>query len=117
MRHRFVLLSAAAVSFVSFTSAQHLTTSQAKAHEGETATVCGVIAGEHTATSSRGQPTFINLDTPYPHQVFTVLVWGSDRQSIGTFPQTADRICVTGLLQDYRGVPEIVVRSKAQITR
>jgi hypothetical protein len=43
--------------------AQSLTTSQAKAHERETATVCGVVASERTSTSSRGEPTFINLDS------------------------------------------------------
>ena len=46
--------------------AQSLTTDQAKAHEGEDATVCGTVASERTATSSRGEPTFINLDSAYP---------------------------------------------------
>lgn len=95
---------------------QQLTSAQAKNHEGETATVCGVVASEHTATSSRGQPTFINLDAPYPNQVFTILVWGEDRRNIGALPQSNSRICVTGLITDYRGVPEIVLKSKQQLT-
>jgi len=69
-------------------SPQQLTAGQAKDHEGETATVCGMVANEHTATSSRGQPTFINLDAPYPNQVFTILVWGEDRRNMGALPQT-----------------------------
>jgi hypothetical protein len=40
--------------------AQSLTTAQAKGHEGENATVCGVVASERTATSSRvSQPLSI----------------------------------------------------------
>jgi hypothetical protein len=96
--------------------AQQLTTAQAKGHEGQTATVCGVVASEHTATSSRGRPTFINLDAAYPNQVFTILVWGDDRNNVGALPQNGTHVCVTGLITDYHGVPEMVVRSKQQLT-
>ena len=67
---------AAMLLWASIAQAQTLTATQAKAHEGENATVCGTVASEHTATRSRGEPTFINLDAPYPNQVFTILVWG-----------------------------------------
>ena len=58
---------------------QTISAIEAARHVGEQATVCGTIAGEHTAYSSRGTPTFINLDRPYPNQVFTVLIWGDER--------------------------------------
>ena len=85
-----------------------LSTSEAAKHIGERATVCGDIASEHTATSSRGTPTFINLDKTYPSQVFTVLVWGSDRANVGNLP-TSGRLCAVGTITDYRGTPEIVL--------
>jgi hypothetical protein len=69
-----VLLFFSVVSY-----AQSLATSQAKAHEGERATVCAKVAGERTATASRGEPTFIDLDAGYPNRVFTILIWGEDR--------------------------------------
>ena len=97
--------------------AQTLTASQAKAHEGENATVCGKVASEKTAVSSRGEPTFINLDSAYPNQVFTILVWEDDRKSVGELPHVGSRVCVTGLIKDYRGVPEIVVRSSGQFSQ
>jgi|HubBroStandDraft_1064217.scaffolds.fasta_scaffold144859_2 hypothetical protein len=100
----------------SFAQAQSLTASQAKAHEGENATVCGKVASERTATSSRGEPTFINLDAAYPNQIFTILVWGDDRQKVGALPGEGSRVCATGVIQDYRGVPEIVVRSSGQLS-
>ena len=93
---------------------QVLTTAEAKDHVGETATVCGTIAGEKTATGSRGTPTFINLDQPYPHQVFTVLIWGSDKAAVGTIPETG-RVCAKGPITLYRGVPEIVVRKSTDL--
>ncbi|HUD57469.1 MAG TPA: hypothetical protein VMR02_19715 [Terracidiphilus sp.] len=45
--------------------------------------MCGTIASEHTAIGTKGMPTFINLDRPYPNQVFTLLIWGDDRDRVG----------------------------------
>lgn len=97
-------------------SAQSIKAADAKAHVGENATVCGIVASEHTASSSRGEPTFINLDSPYPDQIFTILVWGDDRKNVGELPRLKSRVCATGLIKDYRGVPEIVVRSSGQFS-
>jgi hypothetical protein len=97
--------------------AQSLTASQAKAHEGETATVCGAVTSERTATSSRGEPTFINLDSTFPNQVFTILIWGDDRKSVGELPNVGSHVCVKGRITDYHGVPEIVVRSSEQLSK
>jgi hypothetical protein len=112
---RFIRL-AVVVAFLSSLIAhgQVLTTAEAKDRIGETATVCGTIASKTTATSSRGTPTFINLDQPYPHQVFTVLIWGSDKAAVGTIPETG-RVCAKGPITLYRGVPEIVVHKSADL--
>lgn len=115
---RCILLLSAILFLVSSAGyAQTLTTAQAKAHEGETTTVCGVVASEHTASSSRGTPTFINLDAAYPNPVFTVLIWGEDLKAIAPLPSNGQRICVRGLITDYRGTPEMVVKTKSQIAR
>jgi hypothetical protein len=108
---------AALLLWASIGQAQTLIAAQAKAHEGENATVCGVVASEHTAASGRGEPTFINLDSAYPNQVFTILVWGDDRAAVGTLPRIGAHICSTGLIKDFRGVPEIGVRSSGQFSQ
>jgi hypothetical protein len=89
--------------------AQEIPAADAAKHVGENATVCGTIASEHTATSSKGTPTFINLDRPYPNQVFTLLIWGDDRERVGKVPETG-KICGVGVITEYRGSPEIVLR-------
>jgi hypothetical protein len=94
-----------------------LTTSEAKQHIGQTATVCGKVMSPRYASSSRGQPTFLNLDKSYPNQEFTVLIWGNDRAKFGT-PEADYRdksICVTGRIQSYRGEAEIVASDPKQI--
>jgi hypothetical protein len=48
-----------------------ISAAEAKNHIGEKGTVCGEVASTHYASRSRGKPTFINLDKPYPNQIFT----------------------------------------------
>jgi DNA/RNA endonuclease YhcR with UshA esterase domain len=94
-----------------------LSASEAKNHVGDNATVCGEVASAHYAAQSRGNPTFINLDKPYPNQVFTVVIWGSDRAKFGD-PETSysgKHICVTGRITMYRGGPETVVHEPSQV--
>ena len=94
-----------------------ISTVEAKNHVGEKATVCGQVASTHYAARSRGNPTFINLDKQYPDQIFTVLIWGSDRRKFGGPEETygGRHICVTGKISDFKGVPEIVVYEPWQI--
>ena len=94
-----------------------ISAAEAKNHVGERATVCGEVASTHYAASSRGNPTFINLDKPYPNQIFTVLIWGTNRPKFGD-PEEAYRgkhICVTGKISDYKGAPEIIAYEPSQI--
>ena len=87
-------------------------------HIGQQGTVCGNVASTHYASRSKGQPTFINLNRPYPNQIFTVLIWGSDRSRFPGAPEDyyrSKRICVSGKIQQYRGTPEIIVKSANQI--
>jgi hypothetical protein len=49
-----------------------ITAAEAKDHVGEVRTVCGKVASARYAAQSKGQPTFLNLDEPYPKEVFTI---------------------------------------------
>lgn len=94
-----------------------LTASEAKDHIGELATVCGKVVSTRYAESSRGRPTFLNFDEPYPNQVFTVVIWGSDRSKFGD-PETryrGKRVCANGKIGEFKGVPEVVTNEPAQI--
>ena len=87
-------------------------------YEGEEVSVCGTVASATYASSSKGQPTFLDLDQPYPDQIFTVVIWGSDRERFSEPPQImyhGKDICVTGLVELYRGKPEIIVHTPGQV--
>ena len=96
-----------------------LTPVEAKGHVGEMATVCGKVVSARFAESSNRQPTFLNLDQPFPKQIFTVVIFGSDRSKFGE-PEKEflnQTICATGTIEDYRGLPQIVAKEPKQIVK
>ncbi len=96
-----------------------ITAAEAKDHVGETRTVCGKVVSTHYAAGSKGQPTFLNLDEPYPKEDFTILIWGSDRAKFGT-PETKyrdARVCITGKITTHREKPEIIATEPSQIAQ
>ena len=89
----------------------------AQNHIGEKATVCGEVVSAYYAKSSRGEPTFLNLDEAYPNHVFTVVIWGDNREIFGE-PEVkykGKKICVTGKIKSYRGTAQIILYSEKQI--
>jgi hypothetical protein len=96
---------------------KRITAAEAKNHTGERATVCGKVVSTRYATTSKGEPTFLNLDEPYPSQVFTIVIWGSNRTKFGD-PEKKYRdsqLCVTGKITSYRGTPEITASDPTEI--
>jgi len=92
--------------------------SDAERYIGKRVAVCGQVASANFAARSRGRPTFLNLDRPYPNQIFTIVIWGENRVKFGGSPEQVyrgRRICVTGTISAYRGQPQIVASDPSQI--
>jgi len=92
---------------------------EAKDHIGDRLTVCGPVAGTFWASGSNGKPTFLNVGNDHPNSNrFVVVIWVQNR---GNFPESPEQyyagrnICVTGLIQEYNGVPQIEATSPSQI--
>ena len=107
----FLPLRAEAKGPISAASAIH--------YVGTQQTVCGTVANSKYAKSSRGKPTFLNLDQPYPNHIFTILIWGENRGKFSTPPEIlydGKSVCVSGTISTYKGKAEIVVVEPSQIT-
>ncbi|MEE2875118.1 MAG: hypothetical protein VYD09_01130 [Chloroflexota bacterium] len=90
----------------------------ARKHIGETKTVCGIVVDTHYARTSNGRPTFLNFDAPYPNHPFVALIWGEMRNNFGGSPESfflGRMLCVRGLIESYKGKPQIILRSVSQI--
>ena len=105
-------------AFIIALQVQTVAPSAAKAVIGKEATVCGVVKSARWASSSNRKPTFLNLDEPYPKQLFTVVIFEEHRAQFTPPPEEQfqdKRICVTGKVEDFRGLPQIVVTQTKQI--
>ena len=60
----------------------------------------------------------MNLDKAYPDQIFTIVVWGENRSKFGALERKYlnKRICVSGSIREYRGLPETTASDPKQIT-
>ena len=92
---------------------------EADGYIGEFVTVCGPVVSAYFATSTNGQPTFLNIGKEYPDpERFTALIWGRDLEN---FPFNPDEyyfgktICIQGFVEEYKGTLEIEVTDPEQI--
>jgi hypothetical protein len=116
-RTALLLILSFALPYITQAQSAHLTAAEAKNHVGETATVCGRVASAHFAEKAKGLPTFMNLDMPYPKQIFTVVIWGTDRLKFGNPERTYSHrnVCVSGKITSHRDIPEMVISTPEQI--
>jgi hypothetical protein len=84
---RLLVASGALSLWAVATVAAPITPDEAASHVGQTATVCGAVASTKYDAHFRSQPTFLDFGKPYPNQVFTVVIFGSNRAKFGT-PET-----------------------------
>lgn len=81
-------------------------------------TVCGKVASTYYAEQSNGSPTFLNLERSYPNHIFTAVIFEEYRDNFNSSPERYYKnksICVSGKISEYRGIPQIIVRSASQI--
>ena len=92
---------------------------EAAQHIGQSVTIEGPIVSSKYASSSKGQPTFLNVGKAYPDPTrFTILIWGSSRSNFPSAPESmyqGKTVRVTGTVQEYKGSTEIVVSSPVAI--
>jgi len=61
---------------------------------------------------------FLNFGNSYPKQLFTVVIWESDIKNFKYIPAEylkGKNICVNGLVEIFKGKPQIIVKSQNQI--
>lgn len=96
-----------------------ITAFEAKGHTGEKIRVCDKVFGTRFLENANGQPTFLNLGAAYPASPFTVVIFGSERSNFREKPElfyNNKKVCVTGLIKEYNGKPEMVLKTENEIS-
>jgi hypothetical protein len=88
-------------------------------HVGETVTVYGPVKGSKYASTSNGEPTYIDIGASYPDSSrVSIVVWGEDRGSFSGSPEDmylGETIAVTGEVYTYSDACNIEVSDPSQI--
>jgi micrococcal nuclease len=81
---------------------------------GTTKTVKGTVV----ATNNTGKVCFLNFHTNWK-KYFTAVIFSSDFDKFPAHPEDIylnQKVLVTGLIKEYKGKPEIILKSPSQIT-
>lgn len=85
-------------------------------HIGENVTICDkVFGGKFLAGPGL---TLLDMGGAHPNELLTLLIKGDDRKKFTQAPEEKFRnkaVCVTGVIIDYKGKPEIAITDTAQI--
>lgn len=90
----------------------------AKHYIGQKCTVCGTVVATRYNANSKTQATYLNLDYVFPNQKFTAVIYGQDRPNFSYLPEIwlkNKQICVRGEVEQFNGVPQIVVKNEKKL--
>jgi exonuclease VII large subunit len=89
------------------------TTNQIKNHIGENIEVCGKVEGVY---HHRNGHIFLNIDGKYPNQKMSVIIWENYVNNFKNMNFLNKKICVKGIVKEYKNIPEIYLENKTQLT-
>ncbi len=95
-----------------------INSTQAKDFIGKEKCVCGKVVSTKFSENGKTNPTYINLDKKYPEQVFTLMIFGQDRENFSYIPEEflqGKTICVKGKIGEFRGTPQIIADKEKQV--
>ncbi|MFN8282428.1 MAG: DNA/RNA non-specific endonuclease [Chitinophagales bacterium] len=95
-----------------------INSTQAKDFIGKEKCVCGKVVSTKFVENGKTNPTYINLDKKYPEQVFTLMIFGQDRENFSYKPEEflqGKTICIKGKIGEYKGTPQIIANKEKQI--
>ena len=108
----FLLTSTFSFAQVSITSAE------AKGHIGHIVSICDKIVDSRFLENSVTKPTLLNVGGAFPNHLLTIVINFENRPNFGFKPEEfylGKQVCVTGKVVDFKGTPQIVVLSPAEM--
>jgi hypothetical protein len=117
MKHVLGLLFSFLITSAAFAQ-KEIKLEEVDKHVGDSVTVSGKVYGGRHFPNGEGAPTLLNLGAAYPNQLLTVVIRGTARKEFSGVPERDlqdQEIRVSGKVDLYKGKPQIVVYSIAQL--
>lgn len=115
---KYLLTIAIACLAVTAFAQQEIKIEDVRNHIGDSVKICSKVYSSKYLEADKGSPTFLNLGAAYPHQLLTILIWSDTRKQFTNPPEQyfkGAKVCVTGRVQMYNQIPEIIIYSAMQI--
>jgi len=107
------------ISTIQNDTQSNISSKNASVYINEILTVCGPVVDSRYSSASKGQPTFLNFDYPYPNHTFTIVIWGQNRTNFSSPPEKmymSKNVCIDGYIDSYKGKPQIEATSEIMIS-
>ncbi|OWY22767.1 hypothetical protein C7N43_02430 [Sphingobacteriales bacterium UPWRP_1] len=85
---------------------------------GEYCTVSGKVVSVFQSNKSDTKPVYLNIEKPYPNQVFEVVIFAKDVQNFSKHPRElyeGKKVKVSGVIELYNNRPQIIVKDPKYI--
>lgn len=117
---RILILSTFFILFLGFSASAQtkITPDEAAKHIGDSVTVCGKIFGGRYFDRSENKITLLNMGAAYPQSPLTIVIEANSRKNFSNKPEefyANKEVCVTGVVKEYKGKPQIIIAEEAEI--
>jgi micrococcal nuclease len=112
--HIFLVL----IIFRTSATAQKISLAEVQKNLGQTVTVCGKIFGGSFITNAVNTPTLLYMGANSPNHSLTLVIFFENLKEFPAQPEihyANQQVCVTGTIIDYKGQPEMILKSVNQI--
>ena len=86
-------------------------------HIGDSVRFCAKVYNARYFQSVANKPTMLEVNDN-PSSPLNVIIWEQDRKNFGYAPEilyNQKEVCITGLVQSYNNLPQVVIRNRNQI--
>lgn len=101
------------------TDYKKITLDEVKANMGNQVMICDSISDTFVAKGDK-KTTYLHFGATYPNVKLTAVIFEKDVVKFESSPAIFlmdKKVCITGLLKEYKGKPEIIVSDPSQIIK
>jgi DNA/RNA endonuclease YhcR with UshA esterase domain len=87
-------------------------------HIGDSVRFCATVYNTRYFESVSNRPTVLDVSDNYVSPM-NILIYEQDRKNFGNAPEilyNKKKVCITGLVESYNNIPQIVIRNRSQIS-
>jgi len=114
---KYILIFLLTFKTLSSTAQKNIDIEDASKYVNDSVIICSKIYSGKFLEKVKGSPTLLDVDAKYPNARLTLVIWSDVRKQFNHAPELLYNkdVCIYGVIEMYKGKPQIVVKSENQI--